>query len=89
MRSITGCISYLVNMTRPDLAFAYSQLSKFVQRPGPVHLAAAERVLAYLRGTYDQVITFCDPGKARQMRRTQERGRCYDEESTQACIHLT
>jgi hypothetical protein len=28
--SITGCLSYLVNMTRPDLAFAYSQLSKFV-----------------------------------------------------------
>ena len=66
MRSITGCISYLVNMTRPDLAFAYSQLSKFVQRPGPVHLAAAERVLAYLRGTYDQGITFCDPGKDRR-----------------------
>ena len=66
MRSITGCISYLVNMTRPDLAFAYLQLIKFVQRPGPVHLAAAERVLAYLRGTYDQGITFCDPGKDRR-----------------------
>jgi hypothetical protein len=32
-RSITGCLSYLVNMTRP-LAFAYSQLNKFVQYPG-------------------------------------------------------
>jgi hypothetical protein len=33
-------------MTRPDLAFAYSQLSKFVQYPGVVHLKkAAERVL--------------------------------------------
>jgi hypothetical protein len=30
---------------RPDLAFAYSQLSKFVQYPGIVHLQAAERVL--------------------------------------------
>jgi hypothetical protein len=29
-RSIVGCISYLVNMTRPDLAFSYSQLSKFL-----------------------------------------------------------
>jgi len=43
-RSIVGCLSYLVNMTRPDLAFAYSQLSKFVQYPGVVHLQAAERV---------------------------------------------
>ena len=29
-RSIVGCISYLVNMTRPDLAFSFSQLSKFL-----------------------------------------------------------
>jgi hypothetical protein len=49
-------------MTRPDLAFAYSQLSKFVQYPGVVHLQAAERVLQYVRGTYDQGITYCDLG---------------------------
>ena len=61
-RSITGCLSYLENMTRPDLAFAYSQLSKFVQNPGVVHLQAAERVLQYVRGTYDQGITYCDLG---------------------------
>ena len=61
-RSITGYLSYLVNMTRPDLAFAYSQLSKFVQYPGVVHLQAAERVLQYVRGTYDQGITYFDPG---------------------------
>ena len=33
-RSIVGCLSYLVNMTRPDLAFSFSQLSKFLQYPG-------------------------------------------------------
>jgi hypothetical protein len=65
MRSIVGCLSYLVNMTRPDSAFTYSQLSKFVQSPGPVHLAAAERALAYLRGTYNEGITYCDPGEER------------------------
>ena len=64
MRSIVGCLSYLVNMTRPDLAFTYSQLSKFVQSPGPVHLAAAERALSYLRGNYDEGITYFDPGPA-------------------------
>jgi hypothetical protein len=41
--SITGSLSYLVSMTRPNLAFAYSQLSSFVQYPGVVHLQAAER----------------------------------------------
>jgi len=70
MRSIVGCLSYLVNMTRPDLAFTYSQLSKFVQSPGPVHLAAAERALAYLRGTYNEGITYCDPGEGRRNKLT-------------------
>ncbi len=49
-------------MTRPDVVFAYSQLSKFVQYPGVVHLQAAERVLQYVRGNYDQRITFCELG---------------------------
>ena len=61
-RSIVGCISYLVNMTRPDLAFSFSQLSKFLQHPGDTHLAAAYRVLAYVRGTVTQGISFHDPG---------------------------
>ena len=57
-------------MTRPDFAFAYSQLSKFVQYPGVIHLEAAERVLQYLRSTYDQGITYCDPGLAMQNKLT-------------------
>ncbi len=57
-------------MTRPDLAFTYSQLSKFVQSPGPVHLAAAVRALAYLQGTYNQSITYSDPGKVRRNKLT-------------------
>ena len=61
-RSIVGCLSYLVNMTRPDLAFSYSQLSKFAQYPGMVHLEAAERVLQYVRATYDQGISYYDLG---------------------------
>jgi hypothetical protein len=65
-----GCLSYLVNMTRPDLAFTYCQLSKFVQPPGPVHLAAAEQALAHLRGTYNEGITYCDPGEERRNKLT-------------------
>jgi hypothetical protein len=55
-RSIVGCISYLVYMTRPDLAFSFSQLSQFLQHSGETHLAAAYRVLAYVRGTLNQGI---------------------------------
>ena len=63
-RGIVGHLSFLVQMTRPDLAYSYAELSKFCQCPGLVHLQAAERVLQYLRGTYDQGITYFDPGPA-------------------------
>ena len=33
------------------MAFAYGQLSLLLHNPGPVHMAAAERALAYVRGT--------------------------------------
>ena len=61
-RGITGHLSFLVTMTRCDLAFAYAELSKFVQCPGEVHLKAAERVLQYLCGTYEDGILYSDPG---------------------------
>eukprot|EP00961_Rhodomonas_salina_P294095 3934273-Rhodomonas_salina.1 len=57
-RGIVGHISFLVSCMRPDLAFAYSELSKFVQFPGQVHLKAAERTLQYLMGTYDKGLTY-------------------------------
>ncbi len=37
-------------------------VDKFVQYPGLVHLQAAERMLQYVCGTYDQGITYCDLG---------------------------
>jgi hypothetical protein len=55
---IVGSLGYLVNTTRPDLAFAYSELSKYVQRPGKAHMAAAEHTLRYLRGTFDNSLRF-------------------------------
>jgi len=60
--SIVGSIGYLVQMTRCDMAFAYGQLSLFLHKPGPVHMVAAERALAYVRGTHDQGLSYCDPG---------------------------
>jgi hypothetical protein len=57
-RGIVGSLGYLVNMTRPDLAFAYSELSKYVQSPGLPHMHAAEHALRYLRGTFDKSLKF-------------------------------
>jgi len=56
-RGIVGSLGYLVNM--PDLAFVYSELSKYVQRPGKAHMAAAEHTLRYLRGNFDKSRVDC------------------------------
>jgi hypothetical protein len=57
-RGIVGSLGYLVNMTRPDLAWSYSERSKYVQNPGKDHMDAAPHVLRYLRATYEQVIVY-------------------------------
>ena len=43
-------------MSRTDLAWSYSELSKYVQFLGKAHMDADQHVLRYLRGTYDQAI---------------------------------
>ena len=65
-RGIVGSIGFLVQMTRCDLAFAYGQLSQFLHCPGPVHLLAAERALAYVRGTSDFGLYYSDLGAGRR-----------------------
>ena len=41
-RGIVSSLGYLVAMTRPDLAWSYSELSKYVQCPGKSHMEGAE-----------------------------------------------
>ena len=65
-RALTGSVGFLVSMTRPDLAFAYNELSKFVQYPGEKHWECGRRVLQYLRGTYDRGIKWHDPGSGKR-----------------------
>ncbi len=43
-------LNFLVTMTSCDLAFAFAELSKFVQAPREVHFKAAEPVLQYMKG---------------------------------------
>jgi len=55
---IVSSLGYLVTMTRPDLAWSYSELSKYVRFPGIAHMEAAENVLQYLRDTWNECITY-------------------------------
>jgi len=63
-RGIVGSLGWIMAMTRPDCSFVHASLSRFVQYPGPVHMQAALRVLAYLRGTIDHCLVFTRSGIA-------------------------
>ena len=56
--AIVGGLLWLANMSRPDLAYAASQLSRFMTNPGPLHFAAAVRVLCYLRDSPRRDLVF-------------------------------
>ena len=46
-----GSLMYLMNGTRPDIAYAVSKLSRYTSNPGPDHWKAIVRVLRYLKYT--------------------------------------
>lgn len=49
-RSTVGALHYLT-ITRPDLAYAVSKVSQFMQSPTDEHWAAVKRILRYLKHT--------------------------------------
>ena len=46
-----GSLMYAAITTRPDIAYATAQLSRFLVNPGPQHHKAADRVLNYVYST--------------------------------------
>lgn len=46
-RELVGSLMYLATCTRPDLAYAVGQLSRYVQSPTQQHIGAAKRLLRY------------------------------------------
>ena len=50
---IIGSLMFLMNYTRPDIAYAVSRLSRYTHNPGRDHWNALRGLLKYLRGTMD------------------------------------
>uniref|UniRef100_A0A2N9GK89 Reverse transcriptase Ty1/copia-type domain-containing protein n=1 Tax=Fagus sylvatica TaxID=28930 RepID=A0A2N9GK89_FAGSY len=56
-RSLVGALHYLT-FTRPDISFSVHQVCQYMSAPTTIHLAAAKRILRYLRGTLFHGIAF-------------------------------
>jgi len=65
-QSIIGSLNWLMQGTRPDIAFTVSMLSKFLSAPSSEHLAAATYTLRYLRNTSDLAIQYITERRPKQ-----------------------
>ncbi|MBW0483207.1 hypothetical protein O181_022922 [Austropuccinia psidii MF-1] len=52
-----GLLNYLTLCSRPDLAYATSVLSQYLDKPLSCHISAFKRILQYLQGTKNYELT--------------------------------
>lgn len=57
-RELIGCLTYLCMVTRPDICYATSTLSRYLDRPTEKLWNAAKRILKYLKKTSHMVLTY-------------------------------
>jgi Reverse transcriptase (RNA-dependent DNA polymerase) len=50
-QSLVGALNWAAVVTRPDISYTLSRLSKFLSKPAKSHKEAAKRTLRYLAGT--------------------------------------
>lgn len=57
-RQLIGSLMYLAVGTRPDIAFSVGNASRYMEQPKIPHVAAAKRILKYIKGTLDFGIVY-------------------------------
>ena len=57
-REAIGSLMYAAVATCPDISFAVSTLSRFLENPGEAHWQAVKRVFHYLAGTRNHALTY-------------------------------
>ena len=56
--SLVGSLMYAQVCTCPDLAFVVGMLGRYLSNPGNQHWKATKKVLRYLQGTKDLMLTY-------------------------------
>lgn len=57
-REAVGGLMFAATVTRPDIMFSVSQVSRFLNNPGPEHWTAVKRIVKYLQGTRGKGIKY-------------------------------
>lgn len=63
-QELVGCLLYLVQGTRPDIAFAVNSVSRFNNNHRKSHWMAVKRILRYVKGTVDFKLRYSETGNA-------------------------
>src|SRR3954470_19366687 len=58
MHQVGGSLMYASTCTRPDISFVVGMLGRYQSNPGMDHWKAAKKVLRYLQGTEDYMLTY-------------------------------
>ncbi|RVW71717.1 Retrovirus-related Pol polyprotein from transposon TNT 1-94 [Vitis vinifera] len=58
---VVGSLMYAQVCTHPDIAFVVGMLGRYLSNPGSQHWKAAKKVLRYLQGTKDLMLTYRAP----------------------------
>lgn len=61
-REAVGSLLFLAKTTRPDIMYAVSKVSQFMESPKTNHWTAVKRILRYLKGTKEFGITYSKTG---------------------------
>ncbi|UYV73960.1 hypothetical protein LAZ67_11001597 [Cordylochernes scorpioides] len=73
-REAVGSLMFASCVSRPDITYAVSQVSKFLEYPGPAHCTTVKNIFRYLKGTphmgilftgQDQLVGYSDSDFAR------------------------
>jgi hypothetical protein len=62
-QQLVGCLIYLSNSTRPDIAYSVGHLARNMQSPTETDWSNGKRVLRYLKGTRDLSIIYSQPNQ--------------------------
>ncbi|XP_074299949.1 secreted RxLR effector protein 161-like [Silene latifolia] len=56
--SVVGSLNYVQTCTGPDISFAVGMLGRYESNPGMDHWKVAKKVLRYLQGTKELMLTY-------------------------------